>query len=380
MYFGGGTPSLFSARSLGLILESLARNFRLSPAAEITIEANPGTFADRFSRETMRSLRAVGFNRLSLGIQSFSARKLQFLERIHSAEDGLRSIEQAREAGFSNLSLDLIFGLPQETAAEWREDLREAARQRPDHVSTYALTIEGKSDFALREKRGERTTAKEEQTAVMYELAQEMLPQAGFKQYEISNFAKPGFVSVHNTGYWQYSAYLGLGAGAHSFCPGKEEQELLRKGDDSPKRPIKQIGQLPGRIGPLKKEKDIFQQSPNDKSGGLCFGRRWHNVLNPQQYQSQIRLGQDCREDIENLSREQAMIEFVFLHLRTAAGLSDRCYQQMFCSSLFDDYAPVIAELCKQALLNCEADTISLTKRGFLLSDSIFSAFASHPV
>ncbi len=223
VFFGGGTPSLMQPAQYARILETIARNYRLKPEAEISTEANPGTL----SPTGLRGLRAAGLNRLSLGVQSAHPAELRLLERSHDFSAVIRSVEAARSAGFDNLNLDLIYGLPGQSLARWEENLSWALRLSPDHLSLYALTLEQGTPFAHWARRGLLPPVDPDLVAEMYTLAQERLASLGYAQYEISNWAREGKHCRHNLIYWRGQPYLGFGAGAHGYVPGLRYSNVL---------------------------------------------------------------------------------------------------------------------------------------------------------
>ena len=199
LYLGGGTPSLLEPALVERIINAASRLFSLEPAAEITIEANPGTV----NREKLADYRSAGVNRLSLGIQSFSEEMLARLGRLHTVHEGLSSFAAARTAGFANIGIDLIHSLPGQTLEMWRAELDRAVALRPEHISAYGLTIEAGTPFHDMERSGELVLPEEETAAEMFENTSDLLIEAGFEHYEISNFSLPGFRSRHNQVYWQ---------------------------------------------------------------------------------------------------------------------------------------------------------------------------------
>ena len=213
VFFGGGTPSILEPEQLQRILDTAARVLGLAATAEVTIEANPCT-ADcaRF-----RGFRQIGFNRLSLGAQSFVDENLERLGRGHGAAEAERAYRVAREAGFDNVSLDLIFSIPGASLRQWRHSLDKAVELSPEHISTYALAIEPDTPFAERRRRGRLQVVDEEEDARAYEWTIDRLTASGYEHYEVSNFARPGRRSRHNWGYWTGAEYLGVGMSAHSF-------------------------------------------------------------------------------------------------------------------------------------------------------------------
>ena len=215
VYFGGGTPSLLSIGQVEALLAAVDLSFGLMENAEITLEANPGTL----TLDYLRELRASGVNRLSLGVQSFSDAELAQLGRIHTCEEALESIHWARQAGFENLSLDLIFGLPNQSLRAWENNLREVIRIHPEHLSLYNLIVEDGTPLAEQIAKREIPAPDDDVAADMYELTMDFLTSAGYEQYEISSWAtSPEFESRHNKAYWQMTPYLGVGAAAAGFA------------------------------------------------------------------------------------------------------------------------------------------------------------------
>ena len=220
VFFGGGTPSLLSAGQIAQILHTLREHFELAPGAEITLEANPGTVTP----EWLESVRRAGANRLSFGMQSAHPDDLRLLERQHDFFDVAQAVRWARDAGFDNLSVDLIFGLPEQSLARWQDTVERAIGLEPDHLSLYALTIEPGTPLQKRWSHGLIPTVNDDLAADMYEHTMRRLPEAGFEMYEISNFARRVNGELrsarHNLQYWRNLPYLGFGAGAHGYIPG----------------------------------------------------------------------------------------------------------------------------------------------------------------
>jgi oxygen-independent coproporphyrinogen-3 oxidase len=213
IYFGGGTPSILSNGDTDRIMNEISRNFSLVNAPEVTLEANP----EDLSADYVRSLIESGINRLSVGVQSFHDETLISLNRCHNGEQAVAGLVNARNAGIKNLSADIIFGIPGRTAAILKEDLHRIISIGPEHISAYGLTIEEKTVFGKWSATGKFKPASEEDHATEFEYLMEYLPQHGFDQYEISNFAREGYESGHNSSYWKRVPYLGIGPGAHSF-------------------------------------------------------------------------------------------------------------------------------------------------------------------
>jgi len=323
VYFGGGTPSLLQPAQMALLLERASRLFGLAESAEITLEANPGTI----DLKRLVGFRAAGINRLSLGIQSFDDSRLVTLGRIHSAQQAQAAFNAARQAGFDNIGIDLIHSLPDQTLDMWRSDLHQALRLAPEHLSVYGLTIEEDTPFAERYPDDSPHLPDEDLSADMFEQADTLLTAAGYEHYEIANYARPGFRSRHNSGYWHRDGYLGLGCGAHSF---------LR---DS-----------------------------------VC-GTRFSNSADLEAYSAAIRQGHLPRLDLSALSRKDAMAEFVYLGLRMADGIQITAFENEFGSPLNAVYGKVIDELAQTGLIITDRDSVRLSRRGLLLSNQVFTRF-----
>lgn len=265
VYFGGGTPTIYSPRILVDLLDLLRRTFTIAPRAEITVEANPKTV----DVPGLRYLSSNGFNRISLGIQSLDDEDLRFLGRIHSAADGLAAFHSARAAGFRNINIDLLRGLPGHTRDKWRELLRRAAALGPEHVSCYALTLEPGTRLFELHQRGDFQMPDEETSLALLEATEEVLRASGFQRYEVSNWAQPGRECKHNMNYWLDGDYLGLGAGAWSHRA----------------------------------------------------GRRWGNVADPQAYIDRLFSRSSPADECESLPAERKIMERAMLGLRLVGGV-----------------------------------------------------------
>ena len=213
IYFGGGTPSLMEPEYLSEIIKTVNENFIVRNDAEITIETNPGTV----SLQKMKMFREIGINRISIGIQSFDNEDLKFLTRIHNSETAIRTVDDAAEAGFENISLDLIFNLPGQSKKKWIKNLEQAIKLPVKHISAYSLILEKGTILNKMFLDGKVKIADEDYDAKLYQTTIEFLTTNGFYQYEVSNFAKPGFECIHNNAYWHYTDYFGFGTSAHSF-------------------------------------------------------------------------------------------------------------------------------------------------------------------
>jgi len=322
VYFGGGTPSLLQPLQLARLLEGVAAQSGIRADAEITLEANPGS-VDRIS---LSGFRDAGINRISLGIQSFDDRFLECLGRIHTAEQSRQAFRDAREAGFNNVSIDLIHSLPGQTLRQWRAELQHAIELTPEHISIYGLTVEEGTPFARIYPAESHGLPDDDLSADMYELADELLTASGFEHYEIANYARPGYRSDHNNGYWKRDGYVGLGVAAHSF---------LREG----------------------------------------YGVRFSNPDNLEEYREWVMSGQPANIGEHRLTQGDAMAEYMFLGLRLAEGVSLPAFEREFGRSLESVYGSTAADLIRFGLLIQNKSVLTLTRRGMLLSNQVFSKF-----
>ena len=320
VFVGGGTPTVLDISQLEAIWEAVNTFFSVDPAGEFSIEANPGTV----DTEKFSALRRMGFNRLSLGVQSFSDEDLRFLGRIHTSGEALESFAAARSAGFENINLDLMTAFPGLTLSRFRETLRTAARLAPEHISCYTLIFEPGTPFYQRVKRGELQPLDDEQEARFYELAQQELSHYGYQGYEISNFARGRECRCrHNLKYWDHQPYLGLGPSAHSFV-------------------------LP---------------------------RRWWNVRSLSEYRKKLTEKKLPIADRENLDRETLEFEYIFLHLRLREGIDVTDYRQRFQSDFMKKYRRVLQPYIRQGIIEQENNFLKLTSRGWLLADQVAASF-----
>ena len=213
IYLGGGTPSLLTESELGELLEAIDYCFTVVTSPEITLEANP----DDLTYDKLSALQKAGINRLSIGIQSFHEPHLRYLNRAHTASEATRCVQQARDIGFDNISIDLIYAIPAEDHRIWHRDLEQAVALQPQHISAYCLTIEEKTAFGRWQRQGRLRAVSDEAAAEQFENLLSTLTAAGYDPYEVSNFCQPGKYSQHNTSYWQGEKYLGIGPSAHSY-------------------------------------------------------------------------------------------------------------------------------------------------------------------
>ncbi len=334
IFLGGGTPSTLSASQIGSLLRACTTSFALAEDAEITLEANPATLTPPF----LIGLRDGGVNRLSLGVQSFDDDELALLGRIHNAATARRAFSLARQAGFGNINLDLIYGLPGQRLQRWQATLQAALALHPEHFSLYALGLEPGTPMHRDVAAGRIPAPDPDMAADMYELAEDMLGQNGYRHYEISNWARESrFVSRHNLTYWHNEPYLGLGAGAHSWA--------LKTRFANVRHPSEYIRLL--------------------ASGASTEAAR---PLSPS---PAVQL-----DTIEHISKEMEMDETVILGLRLVEeGVNDAQFNLRFGQSLWGRYGDVIPGLLDTGLLECAAKRIRLTRRGRLLGNEVFQRF-----
>jgi oxygen-independent coproporphyrinogen-3 oxidase len=330
IFFGGGTPTLMTPAQYGRILAAIERHFDLAEP-EITTEANPGTV----SLADLRELRALGINRISFGVQSANADELRMLERRHDYFDVLNAVTWARQAGFCNLNLDLIYGLPLQTLDRWRATVELVLGLRPEHLSAYALTLEHGTPFGRWSRRGLLPIPDPDAAADMYEWASEELETRGYAQYEISNWAQPGHECRHNLQYWRNLPYLGLGAGAHGFAGGYRYSNLLRIGTY-----IDRLAEASMPSPPIE-----FPLTPATVN----------------------RHRQSVRDD---------MGETMITGLRlTREGVSGEAFRSRFGQGVETAYRSEVEDLTRLGLLEWQDDRLLLTTRGRLLGNQVFMRF-----
>jgi oxygen-independent coproporphyrinogen-3 oxidase len=320
IFFGGGTPSLLSPAQLEMVLSAVEERFVVSAGAEVTMEMNPGTVTP----ETLHAYRQLGVNRASFGAQTFDDNELARLGRSHTADDTRRTFRELRDAGFDNVSFDLIAGLPSQTLSGWRRNLDEAFSMKPEHLSFYLLEVHEGTPLAKHIQQGMQPMPDEDLAVSMYELMLDRAAEAGYEHYEISNLCLPGFESRHNTKYWTGAPYYGFGCSAHSY-------------------------------------------------DGLF--RRWANERDTIRYLAMVEQGGSAIVDETQLTPEDRQSEAVFLGLRMMQGLSLKEYAQAFGAELIVEHQDDLARFHEAGLIECCGDLLRLTRAGALLSNEVFSAF-----
>ena len=320
IYFGGGTPSLLSPGQLETLLNAVHNRFTVEADAEVTMEINPGTI----TQGTLSAFRSLGVNRASFGVQTFDDAELARLGRSHSADDARQTSACLREAGFRNVSFDLIAGLPGQTMAGWRRNLDEAFALRPEHLSFYLLEVHQGTPLANHIKSGLQPRPDEDLAAEMYEAMLDRAVAAGYEHYEISNLCLPGLQSRHNTKYWTTAPYYGFGCSAHSY-----------DGES----------------------------------------RRWANERDLVRYVEMIETGATPIVDETRLSEVDRQAEAVFLGLRMMQGFSFAEFRRVFGSDLREKHEQDLTRFREAGLIECNGDLLKLTRAGALLSNEVFAAF-----
>ena len=316
LYFGGGTPSVLSASELSSIAEKARNTFSLGTEIEFTVEANP----DDLSLEKLQELADAGVNRLSIGIQSFSDKYLKWMNRAHNAREAVQAIENAQKVAITNLSIDLIYGLPNLTLDDWISDIEKAIELGVQHISAYCLTVESDTALGHWVKKGKEKPIDEAAAEEQFRILIDTLSENGFEQYEVSNFSLPGFYSKHNTAYWLGVPYLGIGPSAHSF------KELERS---------------------------------------------W-NIANNVKYTKEIKAG-ELPLTIEKLSKIDRHNEYVMTGLRTKWGIDLEKIKMLFGISVVKNHGNYLEKLTEEGKATLKENRLVLTKKGMFLADGIAS-------
>lgn len=365
VFFGGGTPSLLSAGQLERIMNALKKNYCLASDAEMTLECNPATA----SLDKLTAYRASGINRLSIGLQSANDRELKELGRIHNYRQFLQTYEDARKAGFTNINIDLMSALPGQTCESYEDTLQKVLALEPEHISAYSLIIEegtpfyerygekeeynGQSNVDGHEQKLFPSLPDEETERRMYYRTHTLLKQAGYERYEISNYAKKGYECRHNLTYWTGVDYVGFGIGAASYFQGCRYKNTVD---------IKKYQEL---LLPDKKEKP--HGTEKNPAAILMQGQEAANFL--MQGQS------PWHEEIQHLTLEEKMEEYMFLGLRLKKGVSQKEFKQRFGKTVDEIYGTVIAKFVKEALLIRKNDRLYLSKKGTDVANYVMAEF-----
>ena len=316
IYLGGGTPSLLSPEQLASIFSAIHKTYKIAADAEISLEANPGDI----SPEYLKALRSMGINRLNIGIQSFDDKLLQFLGRRHSANEAIVAIETARQAGFNNLGIDLIYGVQGRGIKSWKNTLLKAVSFFPEHISCYQLSIDTKTPLYKKYEQSGFSLPNENAQVEFFMTTAEILENAGYIHYEVSNFARTDYLkSRHNLKYWRHLPYLGLGPGAHSFLDQK----------------------------------------------------RWWNKSSVRNYLEEIARDKMPVENSEDLTADQLQLEALFLGLRTKEGIDLRLYKQKYGIDILAEKKTIIEKLLENKLVKLESGFLIPTCAGLAVADSL---------
>ncbi|MGA2318737.1 MAG: radical SAM family heme chaperone HemW [Thermodesulfobacteriota bacterium] len=316
VYIGGGTPSLLSPQQLESILKRVRKNFDLISDPEITIETNPADLDQSF----LESIREIGINRINIGVQSFDEKILNFLGRRHSVKQAISAVEASRKAGFHNIGLDLIYGVPEQDINSWLDTLKQAVAFSPEHISCYQLTLEAKTHLGMRCQAGEFSLPGEELQYEFFMKTSEFLEETGYIHYEVSNFTRgTEYTSRHNQKYWDHSPYLGLGPTAHSFQP----------------------------------------------------NRRWWNHPSLDQYLAAINAGNLPIEETEILTMEQLRLEALYLGLRTKKGVCLQDFKNQYDYDLFTEKKKTLAKLKEEGFISIEDGYLYPTQTGLAIADRL---------
>jgi oxygen-independent coproporphyrinogen-3 oxidase len=314
IYFGGGTPSILSENQIGIILKNIHKNFNVDLNIEITLEANP----DNLNPEYLKNIKSIGVNRLSVGIQSFNDADLQLMKRKHSVIQAINSIKDAQNQGFNNISVDLIYGLPDLTITNWEKNINEALNLNIQHISAYHLTIEPNTTFHKLHNKQKLNLPTEDESIKQFKLLIDKTAEKGFLHYEISNFALDGSISLHNTNYWMGVKYLGLGPSAHSYN---------------------------------------------------LTSRQW-NISNLHEYMDAILKGKTPSES-ENLSETEKYNDFVITSLRTMWGLNTEILKEEYGDKYEKYFFVKTRRMLSEKLLIKSGNNFILTEKGMFISDNI---------
>jgi oxygen-independent coproporphyrinogen-3 oxidase len=319
IFLGGGTPTTLNPFQLERILKECVNEFTIASNAEITIEANPATVGI----ELMKSIRTMGYNRISIGVQSFDKAELKLLDRAHGPKEIHSTVDCARKAGFDNLSLDLMFAVPNQSLSSWENNLNKALEKNPEHLSTYNLTIEQGTAFSKLQSNGKLIMPDDDHQLELYKKTIERLTKKGFHHYEISNFARRGKECKHNITYWENKNTLGLGAGASSYMN----------------------------------------------------GTRFKNINLPAHYIRQVKEKKIAVEHSETLELRQAMGETIMLGLRLLQGISIHQFEKRFQISFINLFRNIISALKEKELVIIEKDYLRLSQKGLFWADSVTLEF-----
>ncbi len=319
LYFGGGTPTILETEKIVDLINIFKKIIDFTKIKEVTIEANPGTL----NINKLYEIKNAGFNRLSIGVQSFNDRLLKSMGRVHNSNDAIDTVIAAKEAGFKNINIDLIYGLPNQTLHDWQEAIEKTLELYPDHISAYGLSLESSTPWGRLKEVGRLSLPDEDLVYEMYLQVMTKLKKNGFIHYEISNYCKPGKESLHNMTYWENNSYLGVGCGAASYYGNK----------------------------------------------------RYYNTNELECYIEKLQTGQRPLKEVINLSREEIISETIFMNLRMLKGINLKEFFNKFHVNLTDLYENEINKLATAGLIKIEKDSLKLTSKGVPLANLVFCEF-----
>ncbi|MDP6454966.1 MAG: radical SAM family heme chaperone HemW [SAR202 cluster bacterium] len=340
VFFGGGTPSYLPSEDISQIMQTANRSFKIEEGAEVTLEANPGDFTP----DKLTTYLESGINRLSIGVQTFDDHLLGLLGRRHSAQGALDAYRMAQDAGFDNISIDLMYGLPEQTLEGWESTLEKMLELRPTHISMYCLTLEEGTPFEAWVRLGRMSDPDPDLAADMYEMAQDAMSDAGYRHYEISNWARDGLESRHNLIYWRTEPYIGVGPGAHSY-----------------------LGDI--RFANLNQPREYISRLMNAEGGKP--GRDDAEVSDLKKTIDRV----PSVDTTEHIDRSLAMAETLMMGLRLDDGISIPDFRARFNQTPSEAYESTIADLTNLGLLKTSDDRLLLTPRGRILGNEVFSRF-----
>ena len=339
VFFGGGTPSYLPAEDIRHTMKAITTAFNLAPGAEVTLEANPGDF----TAEKLAAYLECGINRLSIGVQSFDDDLLNTLGRRHNATDAVHAYRQAADAGFENISIDLMYGLPYQSIHQWQSTLAQARELAPPHISMYCLTLEGGTPMERWVDQGSMPTPDVDLAADMYLMAQDEMRHGGYRHYEISNWAQPGRRSQHNLTYWRNGPYLGVGPGAHSYL-----NDCRFSAIKSPREYIRRM-----------------QSVSLDSSDAPVRAMPMRAMIS----------SVPVVDEIEQIDTPLEMAETMMMGLRLDEGIGIAGFKERFGEPPCHFYADTLDELERLELLHTQEDALRLTHRGRMLGNEVFSRF-----
>jgi oxygen-independent coproporphyrinogen-3 oxidase len=344
VFFGGGTPSYLPSEDISQIMQAANRSFEIEPDGEVTLESNPGDF----TLAKLSTYLESGINRLSIGVQTFDDDLLKLLGRRHSAQGALDAYRMAQDAGFDNISIDLMYGLPNQTLGGWNSTLKQALELRPPHISMYCLTLEEGTPMETWVRLGKMSDPDPDLAADMYETTQDAMREAGYRHYEISNWALEGMESRHNIIYWRTEPYVGVGPGAHSY-----------------------LGDI--RFANLKQPREYISRMTNAEDGNSSPDD--NGIVDLENDLEKTIKMVPVVDTTEKIDRRLGMAENLMMGLRLDDGISIPDFRARFNQTPSEAYETIIPDLTNLGLLKTTDDRLLLTQRGRIFGNEVFSRF-----